>query len=122
MPTQRVHQAPKLFCVVRVHGVVLTGMGSTILVIASTILGLQKMAILILFPSHVPCQGNMLLEPHHLPILLLRAVAQITRMLPVCAVASRVMLKTTELDDAVVRLRKMSWADRGGLDMKAWSI
>jgi hypothetical protein len=97
-------------------------MGSTILVITPTILGLQRMTILILFPSRVPFQGNMLLEPHHLPILLLGAVSQVTKMLPVCAVASRVMLKIIELGDAVVRLRKMSWADHGGLDMKAWSI
>lgn len=100
---------------------VLAEMESAILVITPMILTLQKMTILILSPSRVSCQENMLLVPHHLPILLPGVVLQLIRMLPVCVVASRVM-KIIGLEDAVVRLRVMSWADHGGLDMKAWSV
>jgi hypothetical protein len=108
MPAQRIHQAPKLFYVVRVHGVVLAEMGSPILVIAPTILELQKTTISMPSPSRVPRQENTLLARHHLLILLPGAVSQITRMLPVCVIVSRVMSKINELEDAVVRLRMMS--------------
>jgi len=121
MVVQKVLQeGPRLSCAVRALGMVLAEMGSTILGIVSTNLKLREMIIFTSSPSRVLCQGKLLLVLLRLPILLAGAILQITRILPVCVVASRATSKN-ELEEAVVRLHTMNWVDPEGLDTKAWS-